>query len=173
LREVVGEASVDNVLRKMLARHALKGAPYADSSEFLSLLRAEVGPVHDSLITDLFEKITLYDVKATAATARKRPDGRFDLRLEVEARKFYADGAGHETETPLNEAFDIGVFTRSPGDDAFDETSVLHAARVTLASGKRTFDTVVDRLPAFAGIDPYNRRIDRNSDDNVVGVTLR
>jgi len=28
----------------------------------------------------------------------------------------------------------------------------------------------VDRKPAFVGVDPYNKRIDRNSDDNVVAV---
>jgi hypothetical protein len=29
---------------------------------------------------------------------------------------------------------------------------------------------VVDRKPAFVGVDPYNKRIDRNSDDNLVAV---
>ena len=28
----------------------------------------------------------------------------------------------------------------------------------------------VDRLPAWIGIDPYNKRIDRNSDDNLTPV---
>ena len=37
-------------------------------------------------------------------------------------------------------------------------------------SGKQVLHLVVDRPPAFAGIDPYNEWIDRNSDDNVTAV---
>ena len=32
------------------------------------------------------------------------------------------------------------------------------------------FHEVVDRKPIWVGIDPYNKRIDRNSDDNLVKV---
>jgi hypothetical protein len=32
---------------------------------------------------------------------------------------------------------------------------------------------VVSRLPKFAGVDPYNMMIDRNSEDNVAAVTVR
>jgi len=32
---------------------------------------------------------------------------------------------------------------------------------------------VVDEQPTRAGIDPYNKLIDRNSDDNMVDVTSR
>ena len=34
-----------------------------------------------------------------------------------------------------------------------------------------TFDVVVDTPPSRAGIDPYNRLIDRVSDDNVIAAT--
>ena len=32
---------------------------------------------------------------------------------------------------------------------------------------------VVDKPPAFAGVDPYNKRIDRNSDDNLRPVEMK
>jgi hypothetical protein len=32
---------------------------------------------------------------------------------------------------------------------------------------------VVARLPKFAGVDPYNTLIDRNSEDNVAAVTVK
>ena len=34
-----------------------------------------------------------------------------------------------------------------------------------------TFEVVVDEQPSRAGIDPYNKLIDRVSDDNTVAVT--
>ena len=170
LKEVVGEDKVNRALAKLLKQYAFKAALYANSTDFLRLLRAEVGPEHDALITDLFERITLLDVKVAQASAKPRADGKFDVTLEVEARKLYADGKGKETESPLNEPFDIGVFSAEPGSAGFTDQSVMYFARQPIRTGKQTIHLVVDRRPTHAGVDPYNKRIDRNSADNVAKV---
>jgi aminopeptidase N len=170
LKEVVGEATVNRALAALLAQYAFKAAPYPNTLDFLRILRATAGPQHDALITDLFERITLVDAKATRATAVKRPDGNYEVTLEVSARKLYADGKGVETEAPLDEPFDIGVFAAEPGKPGFTADSVLWMAQRPIRSGRQTVTLVVNRLPAFAGIDPYNKRIDRNADDNLTKV---
>jgi ABC-2 type transport system permease protein len=38
-------------------------------------------------------------------------------------------------------------------------------------SGRQTLRLVTDREPNFAGVDPFNKWIDRNSDDNVKEAT--
>jgi hypothetical protein len=133
-------------------------------------LRAAAGPEHQQLITDLFEKITLYDVKVTDARARKRADGRWDVELQVDARKLYADGKGRETEAPLDESFDVGVFTVEPGRKGYDKSSVIGLQRVQVRSGQQTLTLVADKEPSVAGVDPFNKRVDRNSDDNLKEV---
>ena len=170
LKEVVGEETVNRALSKLLAEFALKPAPYPCTLDFLRLLRAEAGPAHDALITDLFEKITLVDVKATSARWAPRPDGRFDVTVEIEAHKMVADGKGQETEAPLDEALDVGVFAAEPGSREFGAKSVLLFERRAVKTGPQTMAFVVDEEPKFAGVDPYNKRIDRNSDDNVTAV---
>jgi hypothetical protein len=50
---------------------------------------------------------------------------------------------------------------------------VLAFARKRLVSGKATVQFVTDRPPTFVGVDPYNKRIDRNSDDNLSTVTVK
>jgi ABC-2 type transport system permease protein len=167
LKEVVGKATVNRALAQLLEQYAFKAAPYPNPRDFLRILRSLAGPEHDALITDLFEKITLVDVRATGARATPRPDGRYDVAIDIEARKLYADGKGVETEAPLDEPFDIGVFTAEPGTAGFTASSVLHMARQPIKTGKQTVTVVVDRPPTWAGVDPYNKRIDRNSDDNV------
>ena len=42
--------------------------------------------------------------------------------------------------------------------------------RFTLRSGAQEVALVVNRQPKFAGVDPYNKRVDRNSEDNVQSV---
>ena len=167
LKEVVGEAALNRALQKLLAEYAFKPAPYPASTDFLRLLRAEVGPQHEQLIVDLFEKITLYDLKASGAKAKKRADGKYEVSFTVEAKKLYADGKGRETEAPLAEDFEIGVFTAEPGKKGFSKASVLMLERRPLKTGKQQIRMVVDKAPLFVGVDPYNMRIDRNSDDNL------
>jgi len=172
LKEMVGEEAVNRALRKLLTEFALKAAPYPDSRDFLRLLRAEVGPAHEQLIKDSFENITLYDLKASEATVKRRLDGKYLVSLQVEAKKLYADGHGVERESPLNqERFDIGVFSAEPGKKGFKREAVLAMERRPLQSGKQTVEVLVDREPLWVGVDPYHLRIDRNSDDNLVKVT--
>jgi aminopeptidase N len=170
LKEVVGEDKVNRTLARLLRQYAFEGAPYPNTLDFLRLLREQTGPEHEALITDLFEKITLFDVKATNATSVKRSDGKYDVSFEVEGKKLYADGKGKEAEAPLDEPFDIGVFAAEPGRPGYSAASVLSFTRQRVTSGKQTITLVVDKPPKFVGVDPYNKRIDRNSEDNLTAV---
>ena len=172
LKEVVGVDVVNRALQKLLGEFAFKPAPYPSSADFLRLLRAEAGPTHEQLISDLFEKITLYDLKATDAKAKKRPDGKYEVTFTVTAKKLYADGKGKETEAPLDEPFDLGAFTEEPGKKGYRPDSLLLLERRNLKSDKQVVTLVVDKEPTLVGVDPFNERIDRNSDDNLAKVEL-
>jgi hypothetical protein len=91
--------------------------------------------------------------------------------LTVEARKLYADGKGKETEAPMNEQTEFGAFAAMPGQGSFAAKDVLSLTRLPLHSGTQTVKLVTKTQPAYAGADPYNIRIDRNSDDNVIATT--
>jgi ABC-2 type transport system permease protein len=129
-----------------------------------------VGPQHEQLVVDLFEKITLYDLKSSEPRTQKRADGRYETRFTVEARKLYADGQGKETEAPLSEAFEVGAFSAEPGKKGFKPTSVLSLERRPLQSGKQDLLLITPERPTWVGVDPFNLRVDRNSNDNLVKV---
>lgn len=175
LRDRIGETKVNAALRRLLAQYAFKGAPYARSQDLVNALRAEAGPEHQQLITDLFEKITLYDLSTQRAIVTRRADGRYEVALTLDVKKAYADSKGQETETPVpaGEVFDIGVFTAEPGKPGFGDKDVLYFKALPLRSGVQTLTLTVDKAPAFAGVDPYNKQIDRNSDDNAIKVVSR
>jgi ABC-2 type transport system permease protein len=42
-----------------------------------------------------------------------------------------------------------------------------------ITGGRQSFEFVVKERPTRAGIDPYNKLIDRNGDDNTMDVTNR
>jgi ABC-2 type transport system permease protein len=170
LKEVMGAPALNRALSAFVREFAFKPAPYPNSLDLLRHIRREAGSAHQELITDLFEKITLIDAKALEPKAVQRPDGRWDVTFTVQARKLHADSKGVETEAPLEEPFDIGVFAAEPGKKGFSSADVLLMERRTLRSGAQEVKATVDRKPSFVGVDPYNKRIDRNSDDNLVKV---
>ena len=124
------------------------------------------------MIHDFFERIVLFDLNVTSATASEREDGRWDLVLEIEAHKYEADGAGEQTEEPIDYLIDIGVFTENL-DDAYEGNDhVLYMDKHRINETTMRIELIVDEEPRYAGIDPYNKLIDRNSDDNLIPVTI-
>jgi ABC-2 type transport system permease protein len=172
LQDRLGEDRVNHMLAGLLDKYRFKSQPYPRSLDlvngFLSLART---PAEHKLVLDLLDRITIYDLKAPTATVRKLPDGTFETSITVDAAKFYADGKGKETATPLADDIDIGLFDARPGLGAFAAKDVISMTRLPVKSGKQVIRVVSTRKPAFAGVDPYNKYIDRNADDNVVAVT--
>jgi aminopeptidase N len=170
LRDQIGETAVNSALKSLIEAYAFRGAPYPRSLDLVAALRANAQPEQQALITDLMERITLYDVKVTASSVQQLQNGKWDVSFTVEARKLYADGKGEETEAPLDETFDVGVFSAEPGKREFGSGSVIAFERRRLRSGSQVIRFVTDRKPSFFGVDPYNKWIDRNSDDNLRAV---
>lgn len=83
----------------------------------------------------------------------KRTDGQWDVTVDVDARKLYADGEGRETEATLDEPFDLGVFTAEPGRKDFDDGDVLLFEWHPIRSGRQPLRVTVE--PMFVGVDPH------------------
>jgi ABC-2 type transport system permease protein len=172
LQDRLGEDRVNAMLADMLNRYRFSGPPYLRSvtlvEGFKSLART---PEELMLVEDLFQRITVFDLKAPSATTRKLPDGRWETTVTVSAAKAYADGQGKETAAPLADTIDIGLFKARPGQGAFGKADVILMERRPVKSGEQQIRIITKQQPAFAGVDPYNKYVDRNSDDNVTDVT--
>lgn len=171
LQQRLGEDAVDRALARFDAAWRFKGPPYLRSVDLIAEFRKEAKtPQQQQLITDLFEKITLYDLKVADAKTVKDATG-WTTTLTVKADKFYANGKGVEAPTKLAEPIEIGLFTARPGLGAFSSKDVLMMELRPIVNGTQQIVVHSARKPTFAGIDPYNFYIDRNSDDNVKEVT--
>ncbi len=80
-----------------------------------------------------------------------------------------ADGQGVESEVLIDDWIDVGVFGEREVDGERQETVLLLEKR-RITGPEVTFELVVDERPVRVGIDPYNKLVDRNSDDNVKKV---
>src|SRR5690606_26219820 len=115
------------------------------------------------LLVDLFETITLWDLRSEQATVTRTSDGRYEVALDVVATQMRSDSIGHATEISMNDLIEIGVFA-----DGKDEP--LYLKRHRIVSGRQTIRVVVPSEPARAGIDPWRKLFDNDRLDNVVEV---
>jgi ABC-2 type transport system permease protein len=163
LRDYLGEEAVNRALAKFIKDHAFSGPPYTTATELVKYFRAEARPEHQEVITDLFERITLYDNQTREATATKRADGKWVVKLTVAANKLRSDDKGEEKPVPINDWIDIGVFAQGK-KEVLGKPLFVEKRRLTKAI--ETFEIVVSEKPARAGIDPFNKLIDRDPKDN-------
>jgi len=139
---------------------------YPDTRMLVDAIQAQTPPELHYLVDDGFNRIVLYDNKALSATSQKTSDGKYKVTLEVQARKAQADGNGAETPVTLADYIEIGVFSGKK-----DEEKPLYLKKEKFTGEHKTFTIIVDQPPTLAGIDPYNKLIDRNADDNMIDVT--
>lgn len=171
LREEMGEDALNRALSKFLHDKGYQQPPYTTSAQLLEYIRAEAGPAQQQLITDLFEKITFYDNRVESVTATTREDGKYEVTIKLHAAKYYADGKGAETPEAMNDWIEVGVFARGPSGKEADE-KVLYLERHHITDDAPTVTVVVTEAPYEVGFDPYNKIIDRVSDDNRKRVSL-
>ena len=173
LSDYIGEDKVNLGLHNFLMQYRYANAdtstdgPYPDTRLLEDALKAQTPANLQYFIDDSFEKITLYDNKAVDATATKMADGKYKVTLVVEGKKVYADGNGVESPTAIHDYVDVGVFSGKKGEE-----TPLSVRKEKITGGQQTFTFVVKELPTRAGIDPYNKLIDRNLDDNSMDVTV-
>ncbi len=67
---------------------------------------------------------------------------------------------------PLHDLIEIGVFNGKK-----DEEKLLYLKKEWLTKPEQTFEMIVDQMPTPAGIDPFDKIIDRDSEDNWMDVT--
>jgi ABC-2 type transport system permease protein len=167
LRNYIGKEKVNDALRRMLRKH-IPGSPLATSLDFYRELESVTPDSLQYMVHDLFAANTFWELETKQATAKKTEKGNWQVTLEVDARKVTVDSIGNETNVPMNDWIEVGVYsTREKGESS---AKALYLRKHQIASGKQTINIVVAEKPGRAGIDPNNLLIDLEMGDNTKAV---
>jgi ABC-2 type transport system permease protein len=167
LREYVGEARVNAALRRLLAEHGRGEPPLPTSLDLYRELRAATPDSLRPLLRDLFEANTFWALAAEGAAAEPAGGGAWRVTLDVRARKLVVDTVGLETEVPMDDVVEVGVY--AAGDDG-GRGEPLYLRMHRVRSGRQRITVTVPGRPARAGIDPRGLLIDDEPGDNVAEV---
>jgi hypothetical protein len=165
LRELIGAETLNGALRRFRDRHAGPAAPPPTSRALYAELGAVTPDSLRSLLSDLFEHITIWDVRTDSVTAEPVDGGQYRVTLFVEVSKARSDSIGNLTATEMHDLVEIGVFAGDVQDQSPGEPLYLKQHRIR--AGKQAIVIAVPRQPARAGIDPRHKLIEREHGDNV------
>ena len=177
LKDLIGEDSLNASIKEFRDSFALRNnPPYAESNDLIRFIRKRAPDSLQYYLSDSWEKITVYDNRITAATAS--PAGRtglYKVHISVSVAKTYTDSSGHDADADqINDLIDIGIFAAATMDrEGRTETNPLYLQKHRLTRGEHSFDIIVKGRPVSAGIDPYNKLIDRRPEDNILAIINR
>lgn len=174
LRDLIGDKALNSALRSFRDSFAFReNPPFAGSTDLYYFINKNTPDSLKYYLTDTWEKITLYDNRFKKATAKKLANDEYEVTLQISASKFYADSAGKESVAKMNDYIDIGIFGEETKDkNDRKQTNPLVLKKYKLLEGAKTITIKVKGKPIKAGIDPYNKLIDRIPDDNTGDVEI-
>ncbi len=166
LSEYVGEDWVNGALRTLIQK---KVSSLATTMDLYRELQAVTPDSLKPLLSDLFEKNTTWMFDTKQATARQTAAGTWQVTLEVEAQKTVIDSAGVETQVPVKQWVEIGIFAAAKYGEFLGKP--LYVRKHFIRSGPQTITVTVPQKPARGGIDPYNL-LDWEEGDNIEEIQL-
>ncbi|WP_019028542.1 ABC transporter permease/M1 family aminopeptidase [Colwellia piezophila] len=168
LKDRLGEQRLNSALEKFLQDFKYQSTPYPTTLDLMAYLNQDTNEQEKTFISNLFEHISLYDLKTTDVTVSEVDgmDDFYDVTLTIEAALKRADGQGKETEVEFTDEIDIGLFSADP-EDLSAKDFVLYLAKHQIKTGSNEIKIRVKGKPTFAGVDPFIRLVDRDSADNI------
>ena len=184
MSDYLGDKVFNNILKGYVKDVAFQEAPYTNSIEFVNHIRKGTPEKYQYLIEDMFETITLYDNKVEKVTSQKLPDGTYKVditflvskyRSSDKGKKIFTDKNGKtlrykaksEIESyPLNDYIEVGVFGKKIKKGAFELENELYNEKYKIDKIHNKISIIVKEKPVEVGVDPYNKLIDTDSNDN-------
>ncbi len=185
LSDYLGESVFNKALSDYLMQVRYR-VPYTTSLEFLKAIE-KVTP--DSLryyLDDNMSNITLYDNRIINANCTLQEDGLYRVDLEFQVSKYrsgetgkriYANTQGDSLVNkqeliknqiksfPLADYIEVGVFAEDHENKNGTER-MLYLQKHKFTEIENKLSILLKEKPDIAGIDPYNKLIDTDSDDN-------
>jgi len=160
--------------------------PYTTSIEMVDYIKRATPDSLRYCIKDMFETITLYKNRVVNVTSTKLDNGKYQVDFEFNVSKYRnnekgkryfsdnkKDSISYQSKKmkkplyslPLADYIDVAVFGEETKEGKKKETILYHKKhKITQINNHLTI--VVDAEPKEVGIDPFNKLIDTNSNDN-------
>ncbi|BDD03936.1 ABC transporter permease/M1 family aminopeptidase [Aureibacter tunicatorum] len=166
LRDLIGEAKVNQALKKLTNKFRKKNTLEATTVDFLNELYLIAPENQHELIDDWFKKVITYDLSVEESHVKQMKNGKYEVHLKVKTKRNQTIENGAIQSIEINEPIMIGIFDKHPSEVS-DDSSMIYYETKTINKEFTEFKIIVDKAPEYIGIDPFGTRSDENLADNV------
>jgi len=173
LKHYIGVETMQGAIRAFLKDYGYKGPPYPTTKEMIDYLREAAGPDYQQLITDYWDRITLWELSfAKGAEPVITADGEhFKVSFTLKTDKRIASEENGKEQSvseiegeSLSEWVEIGFYDKDSKETLGDEWIALERVKATQAETELSF--TLDKRPTHILLDPRRLLIERNVKDN-------
>lgn len=168
----IGFEQLNVALKALIEQFRFSQDRLATTLDLLAAIKSVSAAEHHDFIDQQFTQITIYNLRIDGADTTNTDGVLKTLDITVNTEQFIADGKGSEEQQSFNDLVDIVVFSNDPNDlDA--NTHVLYQKKHRLHDGENKISLDYADIdiklgePAYVGVDPFVRFIDRNNRDNI------
>ncbi|OUR99039.1 hypothetical protein A9Q86_13315 [Flavobacteriales bacterium 33_180_T64] len=186
LSDYIGEDVLNKALKDYVAEVKFQEPPYTTSIDMVRHIRRVTPDSLQYVIKDMFETITLYNNRIVDVSSTEMENGKYKVDIEFNVSKYrnnekgkrYYSEVGRDSlsylpegkkrpilSTQLQDYIDIGIFTEDDVDGKKKER-VLYLKKHKITAINNKISIIVDEKPTEVGVDPYNKLIDTQSNDN-------
>ena len=167
IKEYVGANAVNHALRSLIKKFRTGFPPLPVSLDLYHELQIVTPDSLQYLLKDLFEQNTYWELKAEKAKVVPNGRNEWEVMFDIIIKKVVIDEKGLETEVPMDDYIEVGIYADSPKGELGEE---LHLQKHRISGGKQTIKITTSKLPDVAGIDPNRLLIDRHPNDNFIEI---
>ncbi len=185
MSDYLGEKNFNNALKDYVSAVKFQESPYTNSYEFVSYIQKATPDSLQYLIKDMFETITLYDNKVNKVTSKQLPNGNYLVEIDFNVAKYRAGKDGEKIykdengktlvsgtgknkveSLPLQDYIEIGIFGTPTKQGKYELENELYLKKYKIDKINNKVSIEVKEKPVEVGVDPYNKLIDTDSEDN-------
>lgn len=166
IHDLIGEEKFNTALRTLLHQSSKDPAYKAHTLDFIDALHQITSLEEQKLINEWMKQIIRYEVAVENVRYKRLPDGQYEIKTSISAKKFKTLPSGKEIAISLDEPLKIGGFDKHPKDiGKADQIPYLKEHRI---QGRlTTIKITLDSLPRYISVDPFLTRPDRNYTNNL------
>ena len=164
LRDLIGDDNINAALREFKNDYAFKNKPpFAGANDLYRYLQKHTPDSVQYYLTDSWQKITLYDNHIDAFKAIPAGKNNWKVTLKFTINKVYIDAKGNDLPAKqMNDYLDVGVFAAdTKNKEGRNQVQPLYLVKQKLTYGEHMLTFTVKSKPVRAGIDPFNKLINR------------
>ncbi|MFD1167239.1 M1 family aminopeptidase [Sphingobacterium daejeonense] len=185
LSDYLGEQKFNDFLKAYLSKVKFQNPPYTTSIEFVDMLKPVVPDSLQYLVTDLIETVTIYDNKVKDVKVNPLSNGKYEVEMDYQVSKYRTDPLGKRMyedvkgtalsvkdgkkniqSLPLKDYVEVAVYGKPVKQGEFEVDNPLYLKKIKIDKINNKFKMVLDKMPYEVGVDPDNKLLDTDSNDN-------